>query len=171
MPTEESLSRTRTTHATHTVTFHNTGDGKIWLETPGGTRIRLWTQADLRAATPTVTSSTNAIDRPVGAEGIARVCADVDEYDRWKASDYLARGSKDFTGNSFYTLTSADGSVTIGLTIGRPRRALRSAHRTPVAAGPGQAPAIGRVPLSGCCRAEWRRAAASGSEWARSRAP
>ncbi|MFE0172377.1 hemopexin repeat-containing protein [Streptomyces sp. NPDC059002] len=112
--------------ATYTVTFSNPGDdggtpepyGKIWLQTKDGTEFRLWTQRNVAGdAAPTRGRFTNAIDLPFGAEDIATVHANVDEDDTWNGDDYLARGSKPFTGDGTYTLTSDDGSVAIELTV------------------------------------------------------
>ncbi|MBP2405878.1 Hemopexin [Streptomyces netropsis] len=121
--TAESLPShpTVVAHADCTFTFSNPGEGepepygKIWLKTKSGNGFRLWTQAN--ASVPTVTTASLSVDLPFSAADITEVCATVDESDFGNGDDYLARGSKPFTGNGTYTLTADDGSVTVSLTI------------------------------------------------------
>ncbi|MEU8762283.1 hemopexin repeat-containing protein [Streptomyces sp. NPDC048659] len=119
-------ARPKAARATYTLTFANPGDdggvpepyGKVWLQTKDGTQFRLWTQRNnSNGEAPTLATFTNAIDLPFPAADIATVNAYVDEDDTWNGDDYLARGSKPFTGNGSYVLNAVDGSVTVQLTI------------------------------------------------------
>jgi hypothetical protein len=110
-------------HANITITFSNADEsdpepyGQIWLETKDGRRFRIWTQQYLGNVTPTRLRSAPSMDLPFAATDIASVHANVDEYDIVGANDHLAQGSKAFNGNGSYSIASADGSVTIDLTI------------------------------------------------------
>ncbi len=54
---------------------------------------------------------------PFTANDIAKVACWVDEYDLTSGDDFLARGTKDFTGNGSYTVSSDDGHVTVDIAI------------------------------------------------------
>ncbi|KEF06696.1 hypothetical protein DF17_13080 [Streptomyces rimosus] len=105
------------------ITFVNDGEyepepyGSIRLDLKDGSHFRIWTQKNQGNSTPTRNSAAPSMNLPFTANDIAKVGFWVDEYDLTSGDDFLARDTKDFTGNGSYTVSSDDGHVTVDITI------------------------------------------------------
>ncbi|BCL29593.1 hypothetical protein ACFFS2_33630 [Streptomyces aurantiacus] len=93
--------------------------GRVWLQAPWGQQTALWEHPDVGINTPTLPRYPDAgrpyemrfVDHPV-----TEVCAFVGEDDTGiNVDDELAAGCVPVQGPGSYTITGADGSVTVNL--------------------------------------------------------
>ncbi|MFD7659346.1 hypothetical protein ACFV4N_35675 [Actinosynnema sp. NPDC059797] len=87
--------------------------GSISLNLKDGRHFRIWTQQNQGSSTPARSSAAASMNLPFTAADISSLGFRVDEYDLLSGDDFLARGTKEFTGNGTYTASADDGSVTV----------------------------------------------------------
>ncbi len=103
--------------------FNNPGEagpnpyGSISLNLKDGRHFRIWTQQNQGNSTPSRSTAAASMNLPFTASDIASIGFWVDEYDLLSGDDFLARSTKDFSGNGSYTVSADDGSVTVDVTI------------------------------------------------------